>query len=392
MAAIAGLLVATPALSQTAAKPADDPGCAEKFDPAKDYFPEKVDSKHSTFWDIRYHGNYKVLSVTDTESTTGAKNTYVLVQCGTPTPELAGDLKGAIVATVPIRRAIVTHRNVLSMLHEIDEASSIVGLTKQFFDYAAIDPWYADLIKRSSNPQNVGKQEDIDYETSLTLQSDAIFMAGYGQGQTYVSKVRDRGLPVVLISNRPEPTPLGSAEWLKLIAAFYNKEKSANTIFTDIETDYTAIAKKVADRLPKNFEAAYGCAGDEGGCGFFFAHGEQSLNGQILKLMGVTNSFAENNPQPNGMAFDYESALGRSQKTSFFVVYYIDSPLALARDARYKNVPALAAGKYIVSTRPNYHECNAVTYVRVDQLIRDYAIGMLPDLYPGQQGVCFKAP
>jgi iron complex transport system substrate-binding protein len=33
-----------------------------------------------------------------------------------------------------------------------------------------------------------------------------------------------------------------------------------------------------------------------------------------------------------------------------------------------------------------------VTYVRVDRLIRDYAIGLLPEMFPGEEGVCFKAP
>ena len=196
-----------------------------------------------------------------------------------------------------------------------------------------------------------------------------------------------------MVSNRTEPTPLGSSEWLKLVAAFYNREAEANAAFGVIEAEYADVAARVADRLEgKGVSAAYACLGDDGGCGFMYAHGAQTLNGQILELMGVANPFAAGNDRPNGMEFDYETALARSQDVDFFVIYYIDSPKALAADERYQNVPALADGRYVISTVPNYYECNAVTYVRVDRLVRDYAIGMLPELFEGEEGVCFRAP
>ncbi len=335
-----------------------------------------------------------MVTVADTESPTArAELKYVLVQCGTLVPELSGDLAGALVVEVPIDRAIVTHRNALAMLDEIGAAPSIVGVTKNFLGFAETDAWYASVLDRAADPQSIGAETDLDYEMTLALEPDVIFMAGYGPGYQEVTTVSGRGLPAIMISNRTEPTPLGSSEWLKLVSTFYNKEAEANQAFNKIEADYTDIARQVADQFAdRDFSAAYACLGDDGGCGFMYAHGDKSLNGQILELMGVDNPFARSNDRPNGMDFDYETALERSQDVDFFVIYYIDSPEALASDERYRNVPALAEGRYAISTVPNYHECNAITYVRVDRLVRDYAIGMLPQLFPGEDGVCFQAP
>lgn len=233
----------------------------------------------------------------------------------------------------------------------------------------------------------------MDYEMTLALEPDVIFMAGYGPGYQEVTTVSGRSLPAIMVSNRTEPTPLGSSEWLKLFSVFYNKEAQANAVFNKIEADYTAVAQQVADQLAgQDFSAAYVCLGEDGGCGFMYAHGGKALNGQVLELMGVSNPFAPGNDRPNGMDFDYETALERSQEVDFFVIYYIDSPKALASDARYQNVSALAEGRYVISTIPNYYECNAVTYVRVDRLVRDYAIGMLPEPFSGEESLCFQAP
>jgi len=269
--------------------------------------------------------------------------------------------------------------------------SSIVGLTRNYLGFAQADTWYSEIVAMAGDPMDVGSESELDFEMTLALEPDVIFMAGYGPGYDEVTNVSARGLPAVMVSNRTEPTPLGSSEWLKFIAAFYNEEAQANAAFETISADYTAIAEQVAGGLD-DYELGYACLGDEGGCSFMFAHGDNSLNGQILQLMGVRNPFAEGNDRPNGMDFDYEAALGRVQDTDFFIIYYVASPQALASDPRYQNVPALAAGNYIISTVDNYNECNAVTYVRVDRLIRDYAIGVLPEMFPGEEGVCFRAP
>src|SRR5690606_19692348 len=208
--AVLGL--AQPAVAQS---PATEPANCAALEDGKDYFPDKVSSEHSAFWDITYHDTYKVVTVANSEDASpDAKLRYLLVQCGAEVPELTGELEGALVVQVPIDRAIVTHRNALAMLHEIDATASIVGVTKNFLGFAETDDWYANIMNVANQPQGVGSESDLDYERTLSLEPDVIFMAGYGPGYEEVTTVSGRGLPAIMISNRTEPTPLGSSEWL----------------------------------------------------------------------------------------------------------------------------------------------------------------------------------
>lgn len=388
-AALLATCAAFPALGQET-NPAE---CVENFDPATNYFPEQVEPRHSTFWDIAYHNNYKVLTVPDSEFPENPALTYVLVQCGTPAPELTGDLEGALVVEIPVDRTAITHNNGLAMLDEIGVLGTIVGVSQSMIN-SATDPWFARVLEESSDAVSIGSSTGMDFETTVGLEPDIVVMAGFGPGYTEVSDTRGRGLPAVMVSNRIEPTPLGSAEWLKFLAAFYNAEGSGNERFDAIEAGYDEVAEIVAGQLPADYSAAYACIGDQRGCSFMYAHGPRSLNGQILSTLGVTNPFAEGNDAGNGMTFDFETSLGRAADTDFFILYYEASVNAetIATDTRFQNFPALAEGNYITGTDENYPECGATNYIRVDRLIRDYAIGMLPDLFPGEQGICFTRP
>src|SRR5690606_9105 len=110
------------------------------------------------------------------------------------------------------------------------------------------------------------------------------------------------------------------------------------------------------------------------GCGFMYAHGGSSLNGQILATLGVTNPFAPGNDAGNGLGFDYEASLDRAADADFFVIYYQADTNAgyIASDSRYLNFKGIREGNWITGTIDNFNECGAVTYVRVDILIRDY--------------------
>jgi len=49
----------------------------------------------------------------------------------------------------------------------------------------------------------------------------------------------------VLDLDYKEQDPLGRAEWLKFMAAFYGREKEADSIFNETEKNYLALKEKV---------------------------------------------------------------------------------------------------------------------------------------------------
>lgn len=381
------------ATDEPTAPTASERGCVEDFDADADYFPDKVEATHSELWSAEYHGSYVVLSVPDSENEGETTLDYVLVRCGAPTPELSGHLAGAPVFEVPVERTVLNHGNGVSMLDEIDVIDTVVGFGDSVFAVAD-DPWVADVVERAADPVNLGEGDAVDFEATLGLEPDVVFLGGFGAGFSNVGDTVARGLPAVMISNRIESTPLGSAEWIKFVAPFYGREALANERFDEIEAGYEDVAAKVSDALEADFRAAYFCIDPNRGCEFMAGHGPRSLNGHILDTLGTTNVFAEGNDAPNGKGFDYEQSLGRAADADFFVVYDRLSIIEelLAGDARFSEFAPFREGRYIGFIDSEYPRCRFTSSVRVDHLILDYGLGMAPDLFEGEKATCFGAP
>lgn len=369
-------------------------GCVSNFDPGADYFPDKVEPTHSTLWTAEYHGSYAVLTVPDSENPGEADLHYVLVRCGAPEPQLTGDLADAQRFTVPVKRTATNHNNAVAMLDQLDVLPTVVGLSRSILDLAG-DTYMDEVLAKAGHPTAIAESVDeVDYEATLGVEADILIMAGYGPSYQNVTGALARGLPAVMVSNRIEPEPLASAEWLKFLSVFYGREKVANDRFAEIESAYYKAASAVEGKLPAGFSAAYMCIEPDNGCAFVYAHGPKSFNGKILDTLGVTNPFADGNDAPNGREFDFEDALDRAANVDFIIDYELPDAVTatLEADSRFDSFEAFKHGNYITYVPENYAFCRFNLYVQVDIAITDFAIGMAPDLFPGQTGRCFAKP
>jgi iron complex transport system substrate-binding protein len=60
--------------------------CLTSFNPDLDYFPQKTEIAFATGFSVEYHKHYKVVRVTRPWAGAESGFTYLLVQCGAPTP------------------------------------------------------------------------------------------------------------------------------------------------------------------------------------------------------------------------------------------------------------------------------------------------------------------
>ncbi|SER11245.1 iron complex transport system substrate-binding protein [Actinokineospora terrae] len=383
--ALAGCTTAGPTTTGDAQQ-----GCVTDYAEGRDYFPDKSTVDESELWDISYHNSYKTITLTDTETTTGTKLTYVLYQCGTPQPKAAGDLEGALFVQVPVTNVAVTSFNALAMVDRLGKSASITGLSGQLLDNAKKDPWYDGVVKSAGQPVSVGEYTDLDKEALLGGKTQAILMSGFGQGFDDISNARAAGLPGISVSNRMERHALASAEWIKMVGAFYNAEAAANAEFDKIKSRYDEVVRTVSGKID-NRRVGYLCVTPERGCEFVYGHGAETLVGRLFTQLGVTNVFARDNGAPNGKPYDFEAGVGAGADADFFAVYdpmkmTLDTLKADPRMARFR---PFREGTFIAGVDKNFEECRAKTYLDVDVLIRDLAIGLAPELFPGASGTCF---
>jgi iron complex transport system substrate-binding protein len=81
----------------------------------------------------------------------------------------------------------------------------------------------------------------------VQLKPDVVFAYGIGaEISAQINKLHDLGIPVVLVGEYLEQSPLAKAAWIKFFGAFYRKEALADSVYDKIKTNYEAIRSRVA--------------------------------------------------------------------------------------------------------------------------------------------------
>ncbi len=141
---------------------------------------------------------------------------------------------------VPIRSlasTAVTHLEFLTLLNEINSLSAVC--TPQIiYNKTVLKKLKADKLT------DLGDAFNVNLEKTLQLKPEAVMMSGYNQNDPYSLRVSQAGIPVILNVEWMETSLLARAEWIKFVAAFYNKEVLADSIFNVVSKNYENIKAK----------------------------------------------------------------------------------------------------------------------------------------------------
>ncbi len=214
--------------------------CATDYDPQTDYFPEKVTFDDASGVKIEYFNNYKLITVSNPWRDAKEQFKYVLVQCGTPAP----DVKDALVIEVPAKTVVAMSTTQLPHLDKLNLLDRLVGLDS--FTYAS-NPAVRDMIKAGKLTE-IGGGAEVNVEKAIALNPDLIMTYGVGDPQYDAHpKLLEAGRKTVLNSEYMEGSPLGRAEWIKFTSAFFNREAQATASYDATKKAYNDLASKVKD-------------------------------------------------------------------------------------------------------------------------------------------------
>lgn len=210
-----------------------------------DLFPEKVKVVHAKGFKITYHSYYKVVKIMSPFEKSTDTLTYILVQRGKPRPI---GYKDSQVIEIPVRSMVAMSSLHIGLIGFLGCEDILTGMGN--LKYVSSTK-VLDRIK-SGKIVEVGKDQGLNEELLVSMHPDLIMATG-----SPVSKVsryeslHQAGIPVMVNSEWVETTPLGRAEWVKLLAALINKEGEVNRKFTRMEQEYerlTRLAGKVTAR------------------------------------------------------------------------------------------------------------------------------------------------
>lgn len=188
------------------------------------------------------YGDYVVASVGNpwTADSTAELQRYVLVA-----KDYSGPLpQGAVRVNVPLERSVVysgVHGGTVEELNGIGQIAAVAD--GQYFSSDAIRHGIAD-----GTIADVGNSAAPSVERMVSMSPDAILLSPY-QNQE-IGAVARLGVPVVQCVDYMEQTPLGRAEWIKLLGVLYGKRREADSIYNKVCADYDSLcrmANAVAD-------------------------------------------------------------------------------------------------------------------------------------------------
>lgn len=186
--------------------------------------------QHEIIGDISYAKGFQFETGEDAE--------YLVIN--TPWPGATDSLRYKL--TERPKRFVCTSTSHLAYFELLDEVEAVVGFPNTSY---ISSKRFQDRIKKGAIT-DLGTDGTINLELLLSVRPDAVIAFDMGGESTGLDKVEEAGIPVYYNSDFLEETPLGRAEWIKFFGMLLNKRKKADSIFTQISTQYNHLVSKTA--------------------------------------------------------------------------------------------------------------------------------------------------
>ncbi|GJD15135.1 ABC transporter, periplasmic-binding protein [Rivularia sp. IAM M-261] len=312
--------------------------CVQQYDPARDYFPDKVKITRAKGFNVEYHNHYKVININNPWKGTNTSFKYILVQCGTPAPQISGAPLNTYYVTVPVNSVISLSTTHLPHLAKLGVVDKLVAVS----DTKTVNT--SEVVERikSGKVANVGSNATVNVEQILELNPDLITTYGTGNAESdSYPKLLEAGLKVAINAEYMEDSPLGRSEWLKFTALFFNKEKEAEQIFGEVAKKYDEIAAKAkAVKTRPTVFVGFNFKGT------WYMPGGNSYAAKYLEDAGA-NYLWSNEKSRGSLPLSFEAIIDRATNADYWLNMsqkWKSKADILAEDTRYGDFKAVKTG------------------------------------------------
>ncbi len=196
--------------------------------------------KYAGGFDIQHAGDDKLLTVSNPwQKAKGISYHYLLTH-----DSLASAGKDTLVIHIPVTKVVCLSTTHVAMLNFIGEIQSIKGIASGGYVNNRI---IHDKLENDEMAE-VGYNEDLNFESILKLQPDVVFIYGVsGDVLKSVNKLAELGIKVVYVADYLEDDPLGKMEWVKFMAAFFDRDSLAAAKFDSVAQHYNQLKILTSD-------------------------------------------------------------------------------------------------------------------------------------------------
>lgn len=189
---------------------------------------------------------------------------------------------------------------------------------------------------------DVGYGRNLNYELIVNQHPEIVMVYGIGsEVTTYSRKLEELGIPVIMVAEYLEESPLGKAEWIKFIGALFEKEKKAEEIFNKTEQSYLELKKLVAQKTDKPKVLVGSPYKDS-----WWVPGANSYLANLIADAGG-DYLGKNNSSHESYVISFENALAWGNKADVWInMSNLSSRQEiLSTDERFKNFRVFREGK-----------------------------------------------
>lgn len=278
---------------------------------------------------------------------------------------------------IPLESLMVNSSTHLGFLDMLGELERITGVSSADYVY---NPYIRQRLA-DGKIKDLGDSFDLDIENLLLLHPQAVMTTAYNADDENSKRMKQTGLALLYNIEWQERSLLGRAEWIKFVAAFFDKEALADSLFNDVEQRYLAIRKQASD-LPGRPSIFSG----QDFRGTWSMPGGQSYTAQLFRDAGSAYHFA-NDSTTGSIPGTIEEALMTFSIADIWVGTQAASLQELGdTNIKYRLFKAFREGKvynYNKRSTPSggndYWESGVA---RPDLLLKDMAKVCHPGLFP----------
>ncbi len=343
--------------------------------------------RYARGFSLTAHENYQLVCIFNPFQAQNDTLKYLLLRQDMPVPD---GYPEAQVIRVPVKRIAVTssmHVGLVTFL-EATDALKAIGEVRYIYSENVIDRVRKGEIIEISNGATINEEKLIALQPDLLMETGRPDM-GAGSYRT----LTDAGIPVIFNLEWMENTPLGRAEWVKLMAALLDRENAAAHQFAMIESNYLDYAQRTADvresprvLLGNNLKDTWHMPGGK------------SFMAQLLHDAGASYEW-EDTAETGSLALAFEAVYPFALEADFWMNMYTGSPddtreALRTMDSRYQDFKAFRNGQlYTFTKRINAQGANdywETGAFRPDLVLADFVKILHPELAPDHSFYFYK--
>jgi iron complex transport system substrate-binding protein len=331
---------------------------------------------HAKGFSVSFKEKIKQVEILQPYQGATTHHTYWLVPKDEPVPTHDPSIK---IIRTPIETIVCTSTTHIPLLDYLDETDALIGFPTT--DYISSEKMRERI--NAGRVAELGVDKGLDIEKLATLNPGVVMAytmtSDYGQ----FKKIEDLKIPVVINAEYLEKHPLGRAEWIKLMALLFNKEKEADSIFSAIEKSYFATKAIVEASTTEKPSALSGIVyGDA-----WFMPGGQNYAARLLEDAGF-NYLWGGDSSTGFLQISFEAVYEKASKADYWIG--VGSYTSLAEisqaDPRYARFKAFETRQvYTYDARKGAkggNEFLELGYLRPDLILSDLVKIGNPTLLP----------